>query len=139
MAMMLSVSVRADASERLSGTTEARQLTDNVMSKIAAGEVEAGLRLAKPYLVIPDAEFKAIVVQTNLQLPTIGKRFGKSVGYEFIREDKVGTSFFRAIQVQRFEKHITRWTFYFYKTPTGWVLNTFNFDDKIQLLFSTEG
>jgi hypothetical protein len=139
MALIFSVSVQADASERLIGTTEARQLTDNMMTKIAAGEVEAGLSLAKPYLIIPDAEFKEMVSQTNLQMPKLGQRFGKSVGSEFIREDKVGTSFYRIIQVQRFEKHITRWTFYFYKTPTGWVLNTFNFDDKIQLLFDAGG
>lgn len=114
---------------------EARQLTDRVMTKVAAGELEPGLKLAKPYLIIPDAEFETMLGQTKLQYPMLAQRFGKSIGFEFIREERAGDSLLRIVQIQRFERHITRWSFIFYRSSDGWVLNTFYFDDNVRALF----
>jgi|TARA_Y100000296_G_scaffold30684_1_gene35641 hypothetical protein len=39
------------------------------------------------------------------------------------------------VYIQKFERHMMRWKFYFYNPGGGWVLNTFNTDDKISLMF----
>lgn len=137
--MWLTASSHAEGSARLKDPGVARQLTDQIMAKVAAGDFEGGLRLAKPYLIIPDSEFETMVGQGKLQGPMMIQRFGKSIGAEFIREDWAGENILRIVQVNRFEKHVTRWTFIFYKTPTGWCVNTFYFDDKIQSLFPSAG
>lgn len=121
--------------DTLKSPIEARQLTDRVMIKVGMGDVENGVRLIKPYLIIPSSEFEAMIEQLKLQSPAILHRFGKSIGYEFIREDRVGENLLRIVQIQRFEKHVMRWNFYFYRGKNGWVLNTFKSDDDIRQIF----
>jgi hypothetical protein len=121
--------------DSLKTQVEARQLTDKIMAKITTGELDAGLDMMKPYLVIPEAEFEAIRGQTKLQLPMINQRFGKTLGSEFISEEKVGESALKIVHIHRLAKHPMRWIFYFYKGQEGWVLNTFRYDDNIHGLF----
>lgn len=123
------------ATATLESKDAAKKLTDQVMDKVVAGDVEAGLLLLKPYLIIPESEFNVMLEQTKLQLPAIQGRFGKVLGSEFIREKSVGKSLLQVVQIQKFEKHIMRWNFVFYCPDGKWILNTFNFDDKIQLMF----
>lgn len=111
------------------------KLTDKIMAKVASGDIEGGFLLMKPYLITPESEFNVMVEQTKLQLPAIQGRFGKVLGAEFINEKMVGKSLLQIVQIQKFEKHIMRWNFIFYSPNGSWVLNTFNFDDKIHSMF----
>ncbi|WP_310447107.1 hypothetical protein [Thiobacillus sp.] len=125
--------------ETLPTLTAAKAITDKAMTMIAGNDLEGGLKLLKPYLVIPAAEFDVMLGQATMQQPAISQRFGKSVGKEFIREDMVGDSLVRFIFTQKFEKTVVRWLFFYYKSPSGWVLNTFTYDDSFQLLFPIGG
>ena len=125
--------------ETLPTLAAAKEVTNKAMTMIAGNDLEGGLKLLKPYLVIPPAEFDVMLGQATMQLPAMGQRFGNSVGKEFIREDKVGESLVRFIFIQKFEKTVTRWLFFYYKSPSGWVLNTFTYDDSFQLLFPIGG
>lgn len=129
----------AYAQSRLKDPAAARKLSDDIMKRVAAGDIEGGLRLAKPFLIIPEAELETMIGQAKLQVPVMAQRFGKNLGYEFIREDRAGASLLRIVQLSLHERHATRWSFYFYRTPTGWALNTFHFDDNIRALFQAGG
>jgi hypothetical protein len=113
----------------------ARKLTDQIMAKVAAGDVEGGFLLMKPYLIIPESEFNLMVEQTKLQLPVIQEGFGKTLSAEFIGEKTVGKSLLKIVQIQKFESHIMRWNFIFYSPDGKWVLNSFHFDDEIYSMF----
>lgn len=126
---------QASLADTFPSVPAARAFTDKVLAKVGAGEIEAGVKMVKPYTIIPAAEFDAMVGQISLQLPAIAQRFGKPVGSEFVSETKVGESFVRLFYLSKYERHAMRWTFYLYNTPQGWVINTFNFDDKIQNMF----
>ncbi len=121
--------------ETLKDAAAARQLTDRIMAKVGIGEIDAALVLMKPYIVIPDVELDAVRNQVSMQLPLMHQRFGKSIGYEFIGEDKEGASLLRIVHIQKFERTAMRWAFYFYRNDDGWVLNSFKFDDAIQAMF----
>jgi hypothetical protein len=110
-------------------------LTDRVMAKVGEGDIEYEIRLMKPFLIIPPAEFEVMLGQLKMQLPAMTQRFGRSIGHEFIREDKTGENLLRIVHIHRFEKHLMRWSFYFYRGKDGWVLNTFKTDDDIRQLF----
>ncbi len=125
----------AQGKQILADVAAARSLTTAVMAKVAAGEMEAGLRLMQPYIVISDAEFETALGQAQKQVPIMTQRFGKTIGAEFLREEQVGQRLLRITQAQLFEQHATRWTFYFYRTPKGWILNTFQYDDNIKSFF----
>jgi len=116
--------------------TAAKAFTDQVMAKVATGDIVGGLKLMKPYTVVPSAEFDSMIGQVSLQLPAIGQRFGRSVGVEFINEQKVGESVEELVYLGKFERTVMRWRFYLYKGPSGWTINSFKFDDQIQDLFT---
>jgi hypothetical protein len=113
----------------------ARKLTDEVMTRFASGDLDGGFLLVKPYVIAPESEFTVMLEKAKLQLPMIQGRFGKSLGAEFIKEKTVGKSLLQIVQIQKFEKHILRWTFTFYKPGGKWVLISFNFDDNMLSLF----
>ncbi len=132
--MVLFVATAASAAT-LDSKAAARKLTDQVMTKVAEGDIEGGFQLMKPYSIVPESEISVAIEQTKLQIPVMQGRFGKSVGVEFICDKSVGNSLLQIIHIQKFEKHIMRWKFIFYSPDGKWVLNSFNFDDKIQALF----
>lgn len=112
-----------------------RKVTDQIMAQVGVGNVDAGLKLLKPHTIIPEAEFDAMAGQAKLQFPVVTQRFGGHLGYEFLREDRVGENLVRYTYIQRFDKHAMRWIFYTYRGKEGWVINTFLFDDKLQAVF----
>lgn len=112
-----------------------RQRTDAAMERVGNGDIEEGLKSIKPLTIIPAAEFDAMLGQVPLQLPAIKARFGESLGYEFIREESLGSSLARLTYIHKFDKHAMRWMFFAYKGKSGWVVNTFRFDDKWHELF----
>jgi hypothetical protein len=120
----------AAQSQGLPDVEDIKKVTDAVMAKVGKGDSEAGLKSFKSLTVIPEAEFDAMVGQAALQAPMIAARFGQVIGHEFIREDRIGESLARITYIQRFEKHAMRWMFYVYRGKTGWVINSFRFDDK---------
>jgi hypothetical protein len=114
---------------------DVRKITDQIMAQVGIGSMEAGFKLLKPRTIIPEAEFDALVGQAKLQLPAMSQRFGSNLGYEFLREDKAGANLIRYTYAQRFDKHAMRWIFYAYHGKGGWVINTFQFDDKLPAFF----
>ncbi len=132
ISLLITTTVHAAA---LESKEASRKLTDQVMLKVASGDLQGGLLLMKPYTIIPESEFNVMLEQTKLQLPAIQGRFGKTLGAEFLYEKLVGKSLLKIVQIQKFERHIMRWQFIFYNPDGKWVLNTFNFDDNIRSLF----
>ena len=123
-------------SDTLSDKDGAKNLAKSVMKKVEAGKSSEALDLLKPYLIIPVAEFDVMKNQLAMQAPMIEQRFGKTISVELADVEEVGESLMLVMYIQKFEKHMMRWKFYFYKPKDGWVLNTFNTDDKIQLMFN---
>ena len=113
----------------------ARKLTDQVMAKVAAGDIEGGLMLAKPYTIISDSEFDGALEQARSQFPVMQQRFGKTIGAEFIKEKTVGNSLLKIIHIQKFQKHIIRWHFVFYNPDGKWIINSFHIEDNIRTIF----
>lgn len=136
LALLLLGTTHIGLAESFSSIAAAKEFTNNVMTKVSTGDIQGGLKMIKPYSVIPSAEFDAMVGQSALQLPVITQRFGGPLGQEFISEAKVGDSLVKLIYLQKYERHAMRWNFYLYKGGSGWVINTFNFDDRIHELFT---
>jgi len=60
--------------------------------------------------------------------------YGKILGYEYISEEKFGTSIIRYVYVLKSEKGPTEWEFYFYKPKGSWFLANVTFNDQFTLL-----
>jgi hypothetical protein len=133
--LVVSVLALPAHSQGVATPADLKRITDEVMKKVGRGDVEGGLRTMKPHLIVPEAEFDVLVGQARLQLPMMAQRFGESLDYELVREDRIGESFVRYVYVHRMEKHAMRWMFFCYRGKAGWVINTFRFDDKWHELF----
>ncbi|WP_018608417.1 hypothetical protein [Uliginosibacterium gangwonense] len=131
---LLFVSASAMA-ETLKSELEAKQLTDKVMVQVAKGDLTGAFALMKPYVVISESEFQGSLLQSKSQRDQFGSRYGKPLGYEFIAEKKAGESILRLTYIEKTARHALPWAFIFYKTPTGWVLNSYFWNDNIQSAF----
>lgn len=122
--------------ETLKNKNAAKDLAKSAMDMVAKGETEKGIELTRPYLIIPEHEFEGMLNALRMQAPAIEQRFGKTLSTELAAVEEVGESLMLVMYIQKFEKHLMRWKFYFYKPKDSWVLNTFNTDDKIQMMFN---
>ena len=114
---------------------EVRRFTDEIMTKIGAGNVEEAIEQLRPYAGVPAAEYDLFVVQSRNFMTNSRARFGKHTGMEFISQDQAGDSILRLVYISKFERYALRWLFYFYKTDQGWTLSTFKYDDNLPALF----
>lgn len=115
-----------------------KPFTENVMGKVAKNDLIGAFSAMKPYVIIPEAEFQSAVLNSKAQRDQFGARYGKTIGYEYIGQKKLGESLIRYTYIEKTEKHALPWIFYFYKGPAGWVLNSFIWNDQMQQIFSAE-
>ena len=131
--LCLSTIISADT---LKNEKQVEKLTKNIMLHVGKGETVKGLDLMAPYLIIPKSEFETTKSQFAMQAPMFENRFGKTLSSEYISTEKVGSSLIKILYIQKFERHIMYWNFYFYKPKNEWVLNTFRSNDSLELLFT---
>jgi hypothetical protein len=132
--LITSTSVMA---ETFKTENELKPFTESVMVKVAANDVESAFKLMSHYVVISDDEFQSMALKSKSVREQYGKRYGNTIGYEFISQQKVGDSLISIVYIEKTQKHALPWSFYFYKTPQGWVLNTFTWSDEMHKLFYT--
>jgi hypothetical protein len=133
--LLLVLGSSAASAQSLHNEEEARALAQSVMEEVAAGRVVKGLERLRPYNVYPKQEFDAMLAKTQEQLPAMDQRFGASIGWDFVTVEKVGETMRQFVFLQKFERHVMVWRFIFYRPRDLWMLNTFYFDDRVQLLF----
>lgn len=131
----LLVSPLISLAETLKSEAEARQLADRIMAQAAKGNLSEAFNLMRPYVIIPEAELQSAALQSKAQRDQFSNRYGKSIGYEFITEKRAGTSLLQLIYIEKTAKHALPWNFYFYKSPSGWVLNSFFWNDQLPSVF----
>jgi hypothetical protein len=119
----------------LKSEAEIRPFADSVMAKVGAGDVSGAFALMKPYTIIPSSEFEATASNSKAQRELVGTRFGSAAGYEFVDQAKVGQSLLRLTYIEKTQRHALPWMFYFYRSPEGWVLNSFLWNDNMPGLF----
>jgi len=119
----------------LTSKEDVQNYTKNVIEHISKGEISKGFDLMAEITNIPLVEFKSIRNRYKLQLPIIKERFGKSIGYEYIKTSSIGNSLMKITYIQKFQKHMMVWNFYFYKPEKEWRLNAFYTVDKIEMVF----
>jgi hypothetical protein len=114
----------------------AKDLSAKIMAKVVKDDLGAAFKLMKPYTFIGPAELDAITVQSKASRERIGQKNGKSIGYEFVDSKKAGDSLLRLRYIEKNEKNVLLWVFYFYKTKEGWGLDSFNWSEVYVPLFA---
>lgn len=110
-------------------------LSDRIMQRVVAGNASEGFALALPHAVVTEAQMDAFIRQVKTQQDTWEGRFGKSTGYELLRNDTVGDSLVQTVFLHRFDEHAIVWSFSWYRGTKGWVLSRFVFVEDYTKLF----
>ena len=97
--LLLMLSPSAAMTEELKDSTAAVALAEKVVKKASTGDVRGGLELARQYLAIPSSQFDVLLGQLEMQAPVQATQYGKSIGYELLRNDTVGDSLIRVIYI----------------------------------------
>lgn len=106
-----------------------------VMASVGKGDHAAAFAALKPYIRIPESELEALRLGTLSQRDMLAARLGKPVGYECFPIELRGQYLARITCIERTEKHALPWRFFFYRTPDGWTLNSFIWNDNLPSLF----
>jgi len=120
----------------LKNEKQVEELAKNTMEFIGKGDINRAFEFISSNITIPNAEVETIKQKLLMQAPVFRKRFGKILGYEHISTKKVGNSLIKIVYIQKFEKHIMPWEFYFYKPKDEWILDAFWTYDNIKLFFN---
>ncbi len=113
---------------------ETKSLTDQAMWMFHSEKIPKAYNILLPYWPVPESEVQSVISQTQDQWPTITDRFGKSIGFEYIKTQRVGKSLMKHLYIQKFTYHAIRWQFVFYKPKDKWLVNLVRFDDKVEEL-----
>lgn len=130
--IVLSTSINA---ESFKSEKEIQGFTKSLMSKILKEDFKKAFDSAKPYWPIPVVEIDGIVNQINTQWPIVNQRFGKAVGAELVKKERIGKSFLRYYYLHKFEKHAVYWKIDLYKPKIGWKINSISFGDELDSLY----
>jgi len=129
----LHLPARADT---LASEAQIRALTDNIMTQAGAGRIEDAYGLMSPYALVDVRALEAARANARSARMAIEARVGASVGYEFIRSEKVGDALIKMTYIEKTERQAIPWQFIFYKTPAGWGISNLSNGDDVDTLFA---
>ena len=127
------------SADTLKDISEIEKLTKISMQYIGNDKIDKGLDVLAPYSVVSHTQFETLKKQLIAEFPKFRTHFGAVVGSEFVGKTHVGDSMFQITYIQKFEKHILSWSFYYYKPKDTWVLNSFETADNMEVLFKSYG
>jgi len=122
---------------QISYAKEPVEFTSEFFKMVTAGKISEAYDKLLIGSKIPAQKPQAVDVlkrQTSGGLPL----YGKIIGIEKIREERIGKSIVRLVYVLKSESAPTMWEFYFYKPKDNWFLANVMFNDQFQLLHKIE-
>ncbi len=115
---------------------EVRKVTDAAMQFITKDDVRGAVSHLKPYWTsVTETEIEAAVTKMLDQRKGVSPRYGKILGVQFVEQQVVADSYVRLVYLEKREKHLIRWQFYFYRPLSRWQFNMFLADDQAHALF----
>lgn len=130
------IALHAGAQTRtLESQEETKKFAEGVVASVAAGNYGAAWKELRSVSVVPPAEFDVFEAQFASQSPTVLARMGSPLGYELVREEKLGKFFVKYTFLVQHEKAPMRWMLVFYRGAKGWIATDFKFDGNAAALF----
>jgi hypothetical protein len=120
---------------QLANAKEPKEFTNNFFKMVQSGKIPEAydqLFIGSQMPAQKPQAFDALKRQTASGLPI----YGNILGFELIRDEKIGESIVRLVYVLKSEMAPTIWEFYFYKPKSEWFLGNVLLNDEFKLLQS---
>lgn len=119
------------AGAALKSESDMDALVDNVTSLLGHDRSGDAFDALIRHWPTPD---KSELASMRTQIVDAGKvnvtKFGGLVGTEKIRSCRVGRFLYKTQTVLKYERGLVFWNFTFYNPGTGWILDSYRFDNK---------
>ncbi len=132
--LLLFIACGANA-ETLQSASQTKAVADEIMKHFVKEEFAAGIEIAKKYWPTSPDELDALAKQIGEQWAVVRQNYGTPMDYEFIRVDRLGSSFVRLYFLHKFEVSAIHWKFTFYKPQDGWLITDLSFQGDLEGLF----
>ncbi|WP_066016341.1 hypothetical protein [Endozoicomonas atrinae] len=132
--ILLAFSINLSAAS-LTSEEDTFALCEKSVSLFGPGKATDSFEVLAKHWLLPKHEITNLVYQTDSQLSSIGYRYGKPVGIDFISTERLGNSFLRHTFMRKFENHALRFICIFYKPENIWVVNSVHWDDDVSESF----
>ncbi|MDT0603097.1 hypothetical protein [Thalassotalea castellviae] len=119
----------------LNNEESTRVLSDKMIQHFYKKEFQKGIDLAKPYWPLAPVELDNLVNTIKGQWPVVDQRFGEATGTDFIKTEKIGSSFIRYYYLHKFNNHAIYWQITFYKPKNEWKVNNLMYLDTLDPLY----
>lgn len=132
IAISFSFHITAYSQQKSLKDVEATQeLSGNVAALFQENKIPAAFDLLEPYWPLPKNELEAMEEKTIQLMNMLEGRFGKLFGHTWVRDEKIGDIAIRETWMVQFEVSAIRLMFTYYKSPSGWIVNSFEWDDQM--------
>ncbi|MGA2764919.1 MAG: hypothetical protein ABSG17_16340 [Spirochaetia bacterium] len=115
---------------------DVQNLCETALSYVVSGDLEQCIAVLRPYATsISREDVDSLENQLKGQATTIKNSYGDPIGYVLISMENLKDTILKGVYVVKYERHLIRWSFIFYKPYSSWILDYFNYDDAIEALF----
>jgi hypothetical protein len=125
----------ARAQDYMSNKEDLSKHAESVVMHLKDSQFQKAFSELQKHWPLPENEMTQLESQTIKQFNMVADRFGKIIGADFVKDRTVKHYVIRKTYVIRFEKHMIRVLFTYYKNDNGWLLNGFKWDDQFEELF----
>ena len=123
------------APETVADTGAAKSLTDQIMTRIIAGDLNEAFNIMKRFGTFSPTEIDSAALQYKAAREKYGPRDSQLNSFEAVDSKKVGNSLLRLRYIEKTKLHALSWNFFFYQTKEGWILDSFNWHETYNQLF----
>ena len=135
LALATASQVAAAQTKFLESPEQAKRAAEAIVASMAASNVNGALSEFKPLSVIQGPDFEVFKAQVAGAQEKLLREFGPPTGYEYVRQDTVGTRVLRHQFLIFHENAPMVWNLVFYKQKNGWVISHLHFDGNSLKLF----
>ncbi len=107
-----------------------QQLSYEVSKLFKEGNYSEAFDKMDPYLPLPEEEKQNLRSQTIKYKTVLEERFGQRTGFSRATDKRIGEVAIRECYLVQYELHAIRLIFVYFKSPSGWILNSFKWDDS---------
>lgn len=132
LAILSSFHIAAYSQQKSLKDVEATQeLSGKVAALFQDNKIPDAFDLLEPYWPLPKNELEAMEEKTIQLMNMLQDRFGNQFGYTWVRDEKIADIAIRETWMVQFEVSAIRLMFTYYKNPSGWIVNAFEWDDQM--------
>ncbi len=114
---------------------ETKAFSDKIVGLFVQEKFVEGLDLTKAHWPLKPVEIDGLANQIDQQWVMVRQRFGNATGMEYVKTERIGTSFIRHSYLHKFANHAIYWRIDYYKPTDEWIVNSIVFLDQLDELY----